>query len=85
MTTVEHFNRYLFSCNIGECCRGQNGVERSHQVASQSWSTAARGQGWCRSGTGCGRGRQTVYTWKGLLDEGGIDALGGVPERGRPS
>ena len=29
--------------------------------------------------------RQTVYTWKRLLDEGGIDALRGVPERGRPA
>ena len=29
--------------------------------------------------------RQTVYTWKRLLDEGGIDALRAVPERGRPA
>lgn len=28
--------------------------------------------------------RQTVYTWKDLLDEGGIDALRAVPPRGRP-
>jgi transposase len=32
-----------------------------------------------------GVGRQTVYTWKGLLDEGGIDALRAVPSRGRPA
>jgi len=32
-----------------------------------------------------GVARQTVYTWKGLLDEGGIDALRSVPERGRPT
>lgn len=32
-----------------------------------------------------GVARQTVYTWKALLDEGGIDALRSVPERGRPS
>jgi transposase len=32
-----------------------------------------------------GVARQTVYTWKGLLDEGGIDALRAVPERGRPA
>ena len=31
-----------------------------------------------------GVGRQTVYTWKGLLDEGGIDALRCAPSRGRP-
>ena len=32
-----------------------------------------------------GVARQTVYTWKKLLDEGGIDALRGVPGRGRPA
>jgi transposase len=32
-----------------------------------------------------GVARQTVYTWKRLLDDGGIDALRGVPERGRPA
>ncbi len=44
------------------------------------------------SGKGCtevalavGVARQTVYTWKRLLDEGGIDALRGVVDRGRPA
>jgi transposase len=32
-----------------------------------------------------GVARQTVYTWKALLDEGGIKALRAVPERGRPA
>jgi transposase len=32
-----------------------------------------------------GVARQMVYTWKGLLDEGGIDALRAVPSRGRPA
>ena len=32
-----------------------------------------------------GVARQTVYTWKGLLDEGGIDALRAAPSRGRPA
>jgi transposase len=32
-----------------------------------------------------GVARQTVYTWKALLDEGGIDALRSVPSRGRPA
>ena len=32
-----------------------------------------------------GVARQTVYTWKALLDEGGINALRAVPERGRPA
>lgn len=30
-----------------------------------------------------GVARQTPYTWRRLLDEGGIDASRGVPERGR--
>ncbi len=32
-----------------------------------------------------GVARQTVYTWKALLDEGGIDALRAVAEPGRPA
>jgi transposase len=32
-----------------------------------------------------GVARQTVYTWKALLEEGGIEALRAVPERGRPA
>ena len=31
-----------------------------------------------------GVARQTVYTWKALFDEGGIDALRAVRSRGRP-
>ena len=32
-----------------------------------------------------GVARQTAYTWKKLLDEGGIDALRAMPTRGRPA
>lgn len=32
-----------------------------------------------------GVARQTVYTWKAVLDEGGIDALRAMPTRGRPA
>ena len=32
-----------------------------------------------------GVARQTVYTWKAVLDEGGIDALRDMPRRGRPA
>ena len=35
--------------------------------------------------TDVGVARQTIYTWKALLDEGGIDALRAVPPRGRPA
>lgn len=43
------------------------------------------GKGCAEVALAVGVARQTVYTWKRLLDEGGIDALRGVPERGRPS
>lgn len=32
-----------------------------------------------------GVARQTAYTWKAVLDEGGIDALRAMPPRGRPA
>lgn len=32
-----------------------------------------------------GVARQTVYTWKALFEQGGIDALRAVPLRGRPA
>lgn len=32
-----------------------------------------------------GVARQTVYTWKAIFDEGGLDALRAVPLRGRPA
>lgn len=32
-----------------------------------------------------GVARQTAYTWKAVLDEGGIDALQAMPSRGRPA
>ena len=43
------------------------------------------GKGCAQVALAVGVARQTVYTWKKLLDEGGIDALRSVPERGRPA
>ncbi len=43
------------------------------------------GKGCTQVAAAVGVARQTVYTWKALLDAGGIDALRGVPERGRPA
>jgi len=43
------------------------------------------GKGCAEVALAVGVARQTLYTWKRLLDEGGIDALRGVPERGRPA
>ncbi len=42
------------------------------------------GKGCAQVALAVGVARQTVYTWKGLLDDGGIDALRAVPEQGRP-
>ena len=44
-----------------------------------------QGKGCAEVALAVGVARQTVYTWKALLDEGGIDALRAVPERGRPA
>jgi transposase len=43
------------------------------------------GKGCAEVALSVGVARQTMYTWKKLLDEGGIDALRSVPERGRPA
>lgn len=43
------------------------------------------GKGCAEVALAVGVARQTVYTWKRLLDEGGIDVLRAVPERGRPA
>ncbi len=43
------------------------------------------GKGCAEVAVAVGVARQTVYTWKRLLDERGLDALRAVPERGRPA
>jgi len=43
------------------------------------------GKGCAEVALAVGVARQTVHTWKRLLDEGGIDVLRAVPERGRPA
>ena len=43
------------------------------------------GKGCAETAAVVGVARQTVYTWKALLDEGGIDALRAVPDPGRPA
>ena len=44
-----------------------------------------QGKGCAEVALAVGVARQTVYTWKALFDEGGIDALRAVPEPGRPA
>jgi transposase len=41
------------------------------------------GKSCCQAAPAFDVARQTVYIWKHLLDEGGIDALRAVPEPGR--
>ncbi len=43
------------------------------------------GKGCAQVALAVGVARQTVYTWKKLLGEGGIDALRAVPDPGRPA
>lgn len=43
------------------------------------------GKGCAEVAASVGVARQTVYTWKRVLAEGGIDALRDVAERGRPA
>ena len=43
------------------------------------------GKGCAEVAVAVGVARQTIYTWKRLLDEGGIDALRSVHERGSPA
>jgi len=64
-------------------------VQKRLSEAVQKRVRAARmlqaGKGCAEVGLAVGVARQTVYTWKRLLDEGGIDALRAVPEPGRPA
>lgn len=43
------------------------------------------GKGCAAAAQAVGVARQTVYTWKAFLDDGGIDALRAVRGRGRPA
>jgi transposase len=64
-------------------------VQKRLSEAAKKRVRAARmlqkGKGCAEVALAVGVARQTVYTWKALLDEGGIDALRAVPGRGRPA
>ena len=86
MTTNLHLTRYVSRNIAGEYWHGAKQVERSCKEASARRADAAKGQGLRREiALAVNVARQTVYTWKALLDEGGIDALRAVPGRGRPA
>ena len=83
MTTVERHAPFVSSSDVGEYGHGAKAIERGGEEPVASWANADGGQGFGRGGAVCRGGTQTVYTGKGLLDEGAIDALRVVPERGR--
>ena len=66
-----------------------DGVQKRLSEAANKRVRAARlllaGKSCAEAALAVGVARQTVHTWKRLLDEGGIDALRAVPERGRPA
>jgi transposase len=69
-----------------EICRnGTNAIERSNQEAIEGAPMLLAGKGCAEVALAVGVARQTVYTWKRLPDEGGIEALREVPARGRPA
>ena len=64
-------------------------VQKRLSEAAKKRVRAARmlqkGKGCAEVAQAVGVARQTVYTWKALLDEGGIDAVRAVRGRGRPA
>jgi transposase len=85
MTTYRSPARYIFNELSGGMGHDQEKIGRGDKEAIACRATAARGEKPAEVALEVGVARQTVYTWKALLDEGGIDALRSVPSRGRPA
>lgn len=64
---------------------GQRRLSEATKKRLKAGRMLLAGKGFAEVALAVGVARQTVYTWKGLLDEGGIDALRAVRERGRPA
>ena len=64
---------------------GQKRLSEAAKKRLRAGRMLLAGKGPAAVAVAVGVARQTVYTWKALLDEGGIDALRAVPERGRPA
>ena len=84
MTTNRSAVRYIFNAMFGGMGHGQETIGRGDKETSARGTAAAQRQKACRSRACSRRGATNGYTWKGLLDEGGIDALRCAPSRGRP-
>ena len=85
MTTDSRTVRYVSRIIAGEYWYGTKAIERGDEEAVASRTDVAKGKGCAEVALAVGVARQTVYTWKVLLDEGGIDALQAVPGRVRPA
>lgn len=63
---------------IGNACRGKESVDevtkKRLRAGSMLFAGKGKGKGPAEVALSVEVVRQTVYTWKGLLDEGGIDA-----------
>lgn len=64
---------------------GRAGLSEATKKRIKAGRLLLAGKGCAEVALALGVARQTVYTWKRLIDEGGIDALRAVPERGRPA
>ncbi len=63
----------------------KTGISEATKKRVKAGRLLLAGKGCAEVASSVGVARQTVYTWKKRLDEGGIDTLREVPERGRPA
>jgi transposase len=77
--------RYIFNELSGGMGHSQEKIGRGGKEAIARRAIAAQGKKPAEFALKMGVARQTVYTWKTLLDEGGIDALRSVPSRSNPA
>ncbi len=85
MTTNLDPMRYVYNALFGDMNHGQEGDGRGDKEAGAGRRLLQKGKTPAEIAVAVGVARQTVYTWKALFDEGGIDALRAVPLRVRAS
>ncbi|CAB3775154.1 hypothetical protein LMG29542_08536 [Paraburkholderia humisilvae] len=74
MTTVERLKRYTPRTILETHWHGAKAVKRSSKEAIEAGRLLLAGKVRAEVALAVGVARQTMYTWKRLLDEGGIDA-----------
>ena len=77
--------RYVFRLVSGKYWHGAKAMSEAANKRLRAGQILQKGKSCAEVAQAVGVARQTVYTWKALLDEGGIDALRAVPERGLPA